>query len=125
MKNTVVLVLVLFFASTCMAKPKEWQDATVTDVSINTVSLAAWGDTNITHYQVETLDTVYVLEYAFNPLVKLPFPGQHSRGRAPDLTVNKNTKIRIDGKNAHILDDSGRDVKMPIVKKIAKPETKN
>ncbi|OLC90327.1 MAG: hypothetical protein AUH86_23285 [Acidobacteria bacterium 13_1_40CM_4_58_4] len=74
----------------------------------------------VMHYWIETKDMTYVLDYGFNPTIKAPWPGQHSRNRSPNLTVNGKTKISVEGKVAHVLDDDGRDVKMPILEKIAK-----
>jgi hypothetical protein len=114
-------LLLLFLAATVgEAKTRDWKDAKVTDVSETIVSTASWGDTNIRHYTIETDDMVYVLDYAYNPAVKAPWPGQHSKNRAPDVTVNSKTKIAIEGKDAYILDDTGREVKLPIAKKTKK-----
>jgi len=84
------------------------------------VAVAAWGDTNIRYYRIETESTIYVLEYAFNPAVKMPWPNQHSRSRTPDLALNLGTKILVEGRDAYVLDNSGREVKMPIFSKTAK-----
>ena len=121
MKRTgLLLLLVMLSAPVSFAKTRAWKEATVTDVTETVVSAAAWGDTNIRHYTVETDDMVYVLDYAYNPAVKVPWPGQHSKNRAPDVTVNAKTKIAIEGKDAYILDDTGREVKLPIAKKTKK-----
>jgi len=119
MRRYIGLLLILV-ASSCLAKAREWKAATVKDVSESVVSAAAWGDTNIMQYTIETDDMIYVLEYAYNPAVKMPWHGQHSRKRAPDVTVNAKTKIAIEGKDAYILDDMGKEVKLPILKKTKK-----
>jgi hypothetical protein len=115
-----LLLVTILVASASFAKTREWKEAKVTDVSETIVSAAAWGDTNIRHYTIETDDMIYVLDYAYNPAVKAPWPGQHSKKRAPDVTVNAKTKIAIEGKDAYILDDTGREVRMPVVKKTKK-----
>ena len=116
-----LVVTVLFFSALVSAsKTRDWKEAKVVDVSETVVSVASWGDTNIRHYTIETDEMVYVLDYAYNPAVKAPWPGQHSRSRAPDLTVNGKTKIAVEGKDAYVLDDSGREVKLPIGKKTKK-----
>lgn len=117
----VVFALAFLCASAAPANSREWKNATVISVETTIVSTASWGDTNVVHYKIQTGDMIYVLEYAFNPAVKAPFPGQHTRSRSPNVTVNGKTKISIDGRNAHILDDDGKDVKLPIVEKIARP----
>ena len=121
MKRIGLLLLVtIWITSVSFAKTREWKEAKVTDVSETIVAAAAWGDTNIRHYTVETDEMIYVLDYAYNPAVKAPWPGQHSKNRAPDVTVNAKTKIAIEGKDAYIIDDSGREVKLPIGKKTKK-----
>ena len=121
MKRIGLLLLVtILIAGASFARTRGWKEAKLTDVSVTIVSAAAWGDTNIRHYTIETDDMIYVLDYAYNPAVKAPWPGQHSKNRAPDITVNARTKIAIEGKDAYILDDTGREVKMPIMKKTKK-----
>lgn len=119
------LILAVLCASVVLAKPRDWKSAIVTSAETTVVSMAAWGDTNIIHYKIETDDMIYVLDYAFNPAVKAPWPGQHSRTRAPNLTVNGKTKIAIEGRDAHVLDDDGKDVKLPIAQKIARTAAEN
>jgi hypothetical protein len=51
-------------------------------------------------YRVETEDLIYILEYCYNPVVQHPWPGQHSRNRAPDVTLYGKTKIAIEGHDA-------------------------
>lgn len=48
----------------------------------------------------------------------LHFPGRLS-GRIPNLTVNGHTKIAIEGRRVHVLDDDGKDWKLTIVAKVA------
>jgi hypothetical protein len=38
------------------------------------------------------------------------------------VTLYGKTKIALDGTNAHILDDGGKDIKVPIVEKIARTQ---
>jgi hypothetical protein len=60
---------------------------------------------------IETDDTVYVL----GPTITKEWL---------NVTLHGTTKIAIEGRNAHILDDAGKDKKMPIAEKVArtKPE---
>jgi hypothetical protein len=88
--------------------------------TVGTTTVIGEVKTTAMYYWIETVDMIYVLEYAYNPAVKLPWPGQHSRSRTPNVTLNGKTKVAIDGHNAHILDDDGRDVKVPIYEKIAR-----
>jgi len=40
--------------------------------------------------------------------------------QAPDVTLNAKINIAIEGRDAFILDDTGREVKLPIAKKTKK-----
>jgi hypothetical protein len=113
------LVVIILWASVAAAKARKWISGTVVSVETSRVAVAAWGDTNVIHYKIKTAHMTYVLDYAYNPAVKLPWPREHSRLRSPNLTVNGKTRISIDGRNAHVLDDDGRDIKLSIEEKIA------
>jgi hypothetical protein len=126
------LVLALFVPSVIAASPREWKNATVAAIAegtsdsgvavapVGTVWLGVRIMTDCIGYRIETDDMIYILEYCYSPIVQHPWPGQHSRERAPDVTLYGKTKISIDGHDAHILDDSGKDVKVPIMEKIAR-----
>lgn len=130
-----VCVFVVLFASLALAGNRQWKDAKVTRIASSTensgVVATTTGTTTVggvvkntsMYYWIETEDMTYVLEYSYNPAVKLPWPGQHSRNRSPNLTLNGKTKIAIEGHDAHILDDDRRDIKLPIFEKIAKETT--
>jgi hypothetical protein len=126
MKN---LALALIFVTLCaqgaLANKREWKDATVVNIvdgaqnsgvvvaPIGTMLAGIPLTTNTTLYQIETDDMVYILSYTFNPLVNW-------RNRPPNLTMHGKTKIAIDGRNAHVIDDEGKDIKVPIARKIAR-----
>jgi hypothetical protein len=130
------LALVLFLPGVITAKSREWKNATVAAIAVGsadngtavmpvgTIWLGVRITTDCIGYRIETEDMIYILEYCYNPVVQHPWPGQHSRNRAPDVTLNGKTKIAIEGHDAHILDDSGKDVKVPIMEKVAKPQNK-
>lgn len=130
--KALAFALVLLVPSAVIAKPREWKNATVAAIAVGTVDNGAavmpvgtlWLGVRITAncigYRIETEDMIYILEYRYNPIVQHPWPGQHSRERAPDVTVYGKTKIAIEGHDAHVLDDSGKDVKVPIMAKIAR-----
>jgi len=106
-----VLTLVLFVAA------HTWQDAIVINVSETELSGGARSDKNVMHYTVETEDTVYFLDYSYNPGRK--------DSHAPDLAVNVRTKIAVEGRSAYLLDANGKEVKLHVAKKKknAEPET--
>ena len=104
-----------------MAKDsRKWQDAKLTGItsktSDNGIAVVPIGSSiygvpmrkTFTYYRIETPSMTYVLAWG----------GQH----ALNLTLHGNVKISIDsnGKNAHILDDGGKDVKVPLIQKVAK-----
>jgi hypothetical protein len=113
------LVFVILCASAVTAKNREWKDAKVTAITSDTTNggvavipiggiLAGVPITNHRiFYRIETADMVYILAYV-------------NKKRPLDVTLNGKTKIAIDGHDAHILDDAGKDVKLPIVQKIAR-----
>jgi hypothetical protein len=116
----VVLVL-LSVTSFVGAKEREWQDATVTafrsgDAGSATFPVGTASVTvpiNQTAYWIKAGNTTYVISC---------YPRARANGwRCPNLTVNGHTKIAIEGRNAHILDDDGKDRKVPIIAKIADP----
>lgn len=125
MKRIIVFVALSVFAASALAKNLEWKDARVVNiistsqnsgaavVPVGTMLVGVPVTTNTTLYQIETPEMIYILSYTFNPMVNW-------RNRPPNLTVNGKTKIAIDGRNAHIIDDEGKDVKVPIARKIAK-----
>lgn len=114
------LILVIFCATAVTAKPREWKDANVAAIESNTSNggvavipiggiLAGVPITRTTiFYRIETEDMVYILAYV-------------DKKRPLDITLHGKTKIAIDGHDAHILDDGGKDVKLPIAQKIARP----
>jgi len=109
-----LLMLILSLASPAIAKDRAWQDATVANISSDTSGtvVAPIGGMIVgvpirrTYYWIKTEKITYVLFL--------------SGGKRPlDVTLHGATKIAIDGRNGHILDDGGKDVKLPIVEKIA------
>ncbi|MGB8541977.1 MAG: PEGA domain-containing protein [Candidatus Acidiferrales bacterium] len=136
--RTTALIFVLFCvsASVASANNRQWKDAKVVDItSDNNGSVDASSGTlsvtvpiTRTFYWIQTEDMTYVLGPAVTPCDRL-------LRRCPyilDVTLYGKTKIAIDGRYAHILDDDGKDEKIPIAQKIAgtgapsdqsKPET--
>jgi len=113
MKKFRLLMLTMLVATACLAKTREWKAARVVDASETDVSGELRGEKNTVHYTVETDDAIYFVEYAYKP-------NQHSNNRAPDIPVNVLLKIAIEGKHVYILDATGKEVKLHIVKKTTK-----
>ncbi len=125
MRN-VAFVVILLSASVALANDRQWRDAKVTQISSssedNGVVVGTVGTTVVggqirsesTFYWIETADLTYVLAQTFNPA------RNWRRPKPLNVTLNGKTKIAIDGTDAHILDDAGKDIKLPIVRKIAR-----
>jgi hypothetical protein len=116
-------LLFLLLCSSTLANTRQWKEAKVVRISSEPGgAVAAPVGTMIvglpitkTFYWIETDDMVYVLGPAI------------SKRQTLNVTLYGKTRIALDGKNAHILDDEGKDRKMPIAEKIArtKPEERN
>ena len=71
------------------------------------------GQKNTMHYTVETDDMVYFIDYTYQP-------GEHKNGKPPDIGGNTVTKIAVEGKHAYVLDATGQEIKLKVVKKTKK-----
>jgi hypothetical protein len=110
MRKFRLLMLTMLLSSAAMANTRDWKPARVVDTSETDVSGEMKTAKNTVHYTIETDDMVYFVNYTYKP-------GQHSTSGAPDIAVNVQLKIAIEGKNAYILDVNGREVKLHVVKK--------
>src|SRR5271166_1642848 len=98
--RSVAFIVVLLCAFVALARDRQWKDGKVTRIASSTenngVVVGTAGTTavggvvksNTMYYWIETEDMIYVLDYSYNPAVKAPWPGQHSRGRTPNVTLN-------------------------------------
>ena len=112
-------------ASVSVAENREWQDAKLIKITSDPAGTAAivlpmgTGLMGVSvpmtraFYWVETDHMIYVLPV-------LPGFCWHCKSSRLNMTVNRKTKIAVDGMKAHILNDAGQDVKFSIVQKIAK-----
>lgn len=105
--------------STAAAKQHDWQDGTVTKITSEAPGATAPQAEivfryriNRAYYWIKTSNITYVLENAWSV-------GFHSPKAPLNVTLNGKIKIAIEGKNAWILDDSGKQIERPIVAKIA------
>ena len=122
--------LLTLFALVCSAaalfgKDRNWQDATVEDARTGSAGSMAVGSVTgtgsgasgwsvagaiiVTYYSIRAGDMLYIVGCV---------PRGTVRYRCPDLTVHGKTRIAIEGRDAHILDDEGKDRKLPIIEKI-------
>lgn len=113
MKKLRLLMLTLLVATTSLAKTREWKTAKIEATSETNVSWKMWGEKTTMHYTIETDDTIFFADYTYKP-------GQHSDSHPPNIAVNALTKIAINGKHAYVLDVTGKEVKLHIVRKTKK-----
>lgn len=120
MKKSGLLLLTMLMLTATQANAREWKAATVISSSETIISGPLLRHSTILHYIVETEDLILNLDYSFQPSGKEPTPGQHDKNSPPGLAINTVTKISIGSRHAYILDNTGSEVKMHIVKKIKK-----
>jgi ABC-type uncharacterized transport system YnjBCD substrate-binding protein len=113
MKKLRLLMLTLLVATTSLAKTREWKTAKIEATSETDVSWKVWGEKTTMHYTIETDDMIFFADYTYKP-------GQHSDSHGPDIAVNALTKIAIEGKHAYVLDVTGKEVKLHVVRKTKK-----
>jgi len=113
----VILFALLVCSSAASAKPREWKPATVVAITSGTAGAAVvpvgttlvGGIITRNFYWLKTDTMTYVVSC---------IPGSISY-KCPNVALHGTTKISIDGSKAHVLDDDGKDRKMPIAEKIA------
>jgi len=105
------VVLLVSNAFVAAAKPLQWQDATV--LVEGGLSASAVRNT-LALYWIKTDKITYVVSNVVS---------NYSKGLFTErwlvLTAGGPTKIAIDGRNIHIIDEEGKDRKVPVVWKIA------
>jgi hypothetical protein len=109
-------VFLFLSVSVALAANRQWTDAKVAKITSENGGAAAVpiGGAIVgvpitkTFYWIETADTVYVLGPAIG------------KNRLLNVTLYGKTKIAVDGRIAHILDDDGKDKTLPISEKIAR-----
>ena len=112
MKKLALMMLMMVIATAPLAMAREWQTGTIALTSENDVSGPLWGEKDTLHYTIETSTMICFAEYTYKP--------QQNNSHGPNITLNMPTKIAIEGKHAYILDANGKEVKLHIVKKVAK-----
>lgn len=125
-------VVILLSASVAFADNRQWKEAKVARIAssvedsgavVGTVGTTVIGGeirTEGTYYWLETEDITYIVAVTYTPLRSRL--AQPNHGHPLNATLYGKTKIAIDGTSAHILDDSGKEVKVPIVEKIARTQ---
>jgi hypothetical protein len=127
-----VFTLLILCAPVAQAKDRQWREAKVAKITssvenngavVGTVGTTVIGgqiQTTATYYWLDTGDITYVVAVTYTPMRSRL--AQPNGGHPLNITLNGKTKLAIDGTNAHILDDAGKDVKVPIVLKVARAD---
>jgi hypothetical protein len=116
--KVLALTIALLCASAVLAAPRVWKDAKVANIgseqggnAVIPVNGMLFGvPITKTFYRIETDDTIYILGPAI------------MKRQLLNVTLYGKTKIAVEGHNAHILDDDGKDKKIPIAQKIARTQ---
>jgi hypothetical protein len=117
MKSAALMVAIVC-SSVALAKDYQWKDAKVIDITsekrgavVVPIASLVGGPSTKTFYWIQTADTIYVLG-----------PATTNR-QLLNVTLHEPTKVAIDGKTAHIIDDYGQEKRMPIAEKVARPKS--
>lgn len=113
MKSLRILMLTLLVATPSLAKTRHWIPAEIEATSETNVSWKLWGEKSTMHYTIETGEMVYFADYAYKP-------SQHRDGHPPEIAINVQTRIAVEGRHVYVLDVSGKEVKLHIVRKTRK-----
>jgi hypothetical protein len=115
------LGIVLVLSGALAAKEREWQDGTLVNITSDAPGATDPAAETVSRYHIKR---AYYWIRAGNityVLVNSWAVGFHAAKAPLNLTVNGKVKIFIEGQNAFVLDDSGKEIKRPIVAKIAEP----
>ncbi len=114
-------VLLLSFVSAATAKDRKWQDGTVVNITSDAPGATASAAETVSRYQIKRAyywikagDITYILVNAWSV-------GFHSPKAPLNVTLNGKIKIAVEGQNVYLLDDAGKEIKRPLVAKIADP----
>jgi len=115
--RSAALLLTMLFSSLALARTHRWKDAEIIDITFEkggavVVPVAALVGVPVskTYYWIQTSDKIYVLGPAL------------TRHQLLNVTLHGPTRIAVDGNSAHILDDDGKDRKMPVVETVERPK---
>jgi hypothetical protein len=127
-----LFILLSLSASVAFADNRQWKEAKVARIAssvedngtvadtVGTTVIAGRIQTSALYYWLETDDVTYIVAITYTPM-RARFV-QPNGGHPLNVTLHGKTKIATDGTNAHILDDAGKDIKVPIVEKIARAQ---
>ena len=128
------IIMLLSIASVSSAKQRDWKTATVAEIT-SADSEKDIPRTRMVHRPgcqgglgcMESLPTEHLTIQTSTLLIRFETPETSyivrqiimREGHPLNVTLNGQTKISVDGKGLHILDDEGKDVKLSIVQKIS------
>ena len=113
MKYLQALLLTLLLATAGFGDSRKWEPGIVINMTETDVTSELRTPRNTLHYTIETQDKVYYADYSYKPT-------QQSRSSLPDIAVNVEVRVAIEGHTVYILDTSGKEVKLHVTKKAIK-----
>jgi hypothetical protein len=117
--RSAALVITILCSSLALAKTHSWKDAEIIDITFEkagavVVPAALVGvPVSKTYYWIQTDDKIYVL----GPVL--------TRHQLLNVTLHGPTRIAVDGNSVHVLDDDGKDRKMPVVETVERPKAQD
>lgn len=111
-----LLAVCLLLISLASAKDRNWQDAIFLGITTSSEGAAAMPIGTMV-MAIPLTGRTYWLKSG-----GLIYAVANSYTKWPNLTVNGHTKIAVEGRKLHILDEDGKDRKFTIIEKIAPKE---
>lgn len=115
----VLVVISLSVASVGAAKQHEWQEGILTKITSEAPGALTPGAETLFRYRIKRSYYWITAGNITYVVVNSWSVGFHSPKAPLNVTLNGKIKIAIEGKNAYILDDAGKQIERPIVAKIA------
>jgi hypothetical protein len=131
MKRTLLLICLCAALGAAKEKPREWKSGKLIEVAmekgtrpVGVINGSANGSTgslngiythrrdDATYYRIDTDEMTFVVKRTLT----------HRRDKQLNVTVNRPVKYATDGEDFYLLDDNGKEHKLSIEEKIAKPK---
>jgi hypothetical protein len=115
------VVIVLSVASLGFAKQHKWQEGTVAKITDDAPGVTRPAAETVFRYRIRRAYYCITVGNLTYVIVNSWSVGFHSPKAPLNVTLNGKVKIAIEGKDAYVLDEQGKEIKRPIVAKIAGP----
>lgn len=114
MKALPALALLICLPCSAQIKQRDWTPATVAEITTHDDEIVK----PVSEVRIPTTVTIYRFETA--EITYLVRNVTRRNGKPLNVTLHGRTQVAADRMSLHVLDDAGKDVKLPIVEKIAK-----